>query len=110
MRLNFLTKSDFVRSIALLSCGLTGSCSFANSIAPPGEDEKMLIDRALNVYVGPREEDQENILSMSTPVVVYLPDMECVAFKANKGTIGGEFTVCFNRADGSLALTYTEGM
>ena len=94
---------------ALCSLGLIGACSDSMRMAPINENEKALINKALNASVGASRDGQATMMYMFTPVVVYLPDMDCVAFKANSGTIGGEFTACFRKDDGSLALTHTEG-
>lgn len=96
--------------ITLCSLGLLGACSARMRMSPIDENEQALINKALDASVGPSKDGRATMMSMFTPVLVYLPDMTCVAFKANRGTIGGEFTACFKKEDGSLALTHTEGV
>ena len=48
------------------------------------------------------------VKSHSYPVVVRLPDMNCVGFNLRPGWIGVTETVCFRKNDGSVAIRHTQ--
>ena len=88
---------------------LTASCASSNEIRANSISEQQFVDRAIELQAGPSERGQETLLRVWVPVVVHLPDLVCVAFKLKQGAIGGEATVCFSRADGSVAINHTAG-
>lgn len=110
MLLNRLINPWIALSTALLCFVFLSSCSGSMRRSPIDGEEQSLINRSLDASVGTSKEGRKTMMSMFTPVVIYLPDVKCVAFKANKGTIGGEFTACFRKTDDSLAFTHTEGI
>ena len=88
---------------------LTSSCSGFDNKTKRSHDEQAWIDKAINLYAGPNDDSRKNLLSHTTPTVVYLPTLVCVAFKLKPTAVGGEFTVCFSKAKGSVEFTHTEG-
>lgn len=91
------------------ACLLATSCDALNT-RRVGPGDAYWIERALDHHIGPKLEDRRFVLSYSEPIVVYLPDMVCVAFKLRKSAIGGESTICFDRNDETLKINYTDGM
>jgi hypothetical protein len=87
----------------------TASCGVFEPRPRYGPDERAWVDKALALYGGPDAASRKEVLSYTTPTVVYLPDLVCVAFKLKPNTLGGEFTACFSRDTGSVAFTHTEG-
>lgn len=85
------------------------SCVSANGLRAPSPNEQLWIERAIQVQVGPSEQGREALLEASIPVLVYLPDLICVAFKLRRSALGGETTVCFSRADDSVVINHAEG-
>lgn len=88
---------------------VVSSCDLINPRAEPGPEGARWIEKAIDLYAGPKEEDRRRALSHSEPIVVFLPESVCVAFKLRKSTIGGETTVCFARSDETLQFIHTEG-
>jgi len=101
-------KHDRILAILCASVAIAGCNSLDNKPNYTAE-EQIWIDKALSLYSGDQAGGRERVLEYATPVVVYLKDYVCVAFKVNNSSIGGEFTACFYRADGSVYLTHTEG-
>jgi len=110
MSLKNLISPIFGFMMILSSCFLLTACKANDTLLPINDDEKVLIDKALDAYVGSNKDAREQVLSMFTPVLIYLPDMVCVGFKAKSHVIGGEFAACFAKSDNSLILTHNEGM
>lgn len=88
---------------------LTTSCASSNEIRANSIREQQWVDSAIQLQAGSSERDRDLLLRVWVPVVVHLPDLVCVAFKLKRGALGGEATVCFSRADGSVAINHTEG-
>lgn len=88
---------------------LATACSMPGVMREASPDEQALIDRAVELQVGTEDAGRAALLGASIPVVVYLPDLVCVAFKVKRSALGGEQTVCFSRADGSVASNHVEG-
>lgn len=99
----------FVRLIILASVFLTNSCCAFENRPKYSQDERVWVDKAIKLYGGPTGDTRKHLLSYTTPTVVYLPALVCVAFKLKPTAIGGEFTVCFSKAKGSVEFTHTEG-
>ncbi len=99
----------FMRPIILASIFLTSSCCYFDDKPKYSPDEQIWVEKALKLYSGPNADTREHLLSYTTPVVVYLPELVCVAFKLKPTALGGEFTVCFSKAKGSVEFTHTEG-
>ena len=99
-------------SVALIAgsfATLATSCSSPNEIRANSPEEQRLVDRAIQLQVGPTAQGRQALLGASRPVVVYLPEMVCVAFKLKRSALGGESTVCFSRADDSVVINHSEG-
>lgn len=88
---------------------LTVSYTESNQIRGNSLNEEQWVDRAIGLQVGSSERGREALLQASVPVVVYLPELVCVAFKLKRRALGGEITVCFSRADGSVVINHNEG-
>lgn len=88
---------------------LTASYTLSNEIRPHSARQQEWVDRAIILQAGPSERDREALLQTVVPVVIYLPDLVCVAFKLKRSALGGEATVCFSKTDGSVEINHSEG-
>lgn len=71
--------------------------------------ERELVERTIDDHFGTTEAGRRDAYRTMIPVVVYLPDMICVALKPDENTIGAEFTTCFSRSDHSIVISHREG-
>ena len=69
--------------------------------------EQALVNRALDIYSKGKVTRAE-LLKTVDPVVVYLPKMTCVGLNLKPGTMGGDTTMCFDRA-GKFLGYYVNG-
>lgn len=75
-----------------------------NTPAPYVASDEPLIEAAVRESFG--GEPISSIRRHSYPVVVQLPDMTCVGFNVRPGVLGTSRTVCFKKADGSVAVRH----
>ncbi len=69
--------------------------------------DKVLVEKALDIY-SKGKVSREEILKSVNPVVVYLPDMNCVGLNLKEGVLGGDTTICFDKR-GNQVLFYVSG-
>lgn len=99
----------FVFVVAAFAIWLTAAYISANEIRGNSLNEQQWVDRAIELHAGPTERGREALLQAWVPVVVHLPELVCVAFKLKQSALGGEATVCFSKADGSVVINHSEG-
>lgn len=75
-----------------------------NTPAPYSASDEPLIEAAVRESFG--NEPISSVRRHSYPVVVHLPDMSCVGFNVRSGVLGTSRTVCFRKADGSVAVRH----
>jgi hypothetical protein len=88
---------------------LSSACSAFEPKPKYSPDEQAWVDKAIRLYGGQTEDARRHLLSYTTPTVIYLPTLVCVAFKLKPTAVGGEFTACFSKAKGTVEFTHTEG-
>lgn len=67
------------------------------------------VDKAVELHFGPGQSARREADRTAYPVVLHLKDDVCVGFILKPNTLGGDFTICFAKRDGSVVSTHTEG-
>lgn len=70
--------------------------------------DEPVINRALDAY-GHGKVSRADLLDTFQPMVVYLPDKTCVGLRRRKVSLGGEDTMCFDKAGERLLFYYNTG-
>ena len=96
-------------SCLVYSAGVMGtSACHRDPLAKYGPDERLYVERAIELYSGNGKISRAEVFRRVDPVVVYLPDMTCVGMNLRRGVVGGDSTVCFDKS-GRRVLTYRIG-
>jgi len=78
-----------------------------DNVAAP--EEKYWIDKAVSLHYGSDKDSREEAERVTRPSVVVLQNKVCVGLKLKENSLGGDFSVCFLKADGSVVEVYTDG-
>jgi hypothetical protein len=71
--------------------------------------DQRYVDEAIRINYGSGVDANRLAKKSNIITVVRLPDLVCVGMMANKNTIGGDITTCFNERDGNLYMRYAGG-
>ncbi len=70
--------------------------------------DQPVVNKALDEY-GHGKISRADLLKVYQPVVIYLPDRTCVGMKPRSEALGGEDTMCFDKAGTRLLFYYNAG-
>lgn len=70
--------------------------------------DQSIVNKALDEY-GQGKISRADLLKAYQPMVVYLPDKTCVGMRRRNVSLGGEDTMCFDKAGERLLFYYNTG-
>ncbi len=88
---------------------LASCCPQSATPASYSPSDEPWVTKAIEWGFGPGKDARREALKTTNPVVIYLPETVCVGLKLKPNSLGGESTVCFSRADGSIVTSHNEG-